>query len=181
MAAEALTSLSIARRLARQSGLLLAEVARHPFSLLGSLVLLYVAWLVGERIVSWGIVNATFIAENRSGCDPAGACWAFIVNRLPQFAFGFYPEAERWRPLLVVLAPPALMLLAVVPEFRGRRIVMAAGFCLYPLFAFTLLAGGLPGLPEVSTERWGGLTLTMLVGMSAFVLSFPIAIVLALT
>jgi general L-amino acid transport system permease protein len=72
------------------------------------------------------------------------------------------------------------MLLAVVPEFRGRRIVMAAGFCLYPLFAFTLLAGGLPGLPEVSTERWGGLTLTMLVGMSAFVLSFPIAIVLAL-
>ena len=180
MAAEALSSPPIPRRLARQSGVLLATVVRHPFSLLVSLALLYVAWIVGERIVSWGIVHATFIAADRSGCDPAGACWAFIVNRLPQFAFGFYPEAERWRALLVVLAPPALMLLAVVPEFRGRRIVMAAGFCLYPLLAFTLLVGGLPGLPEVSTEKWGGLTLTMLVGMSAFVLSFPIAIVLAL-
>src|SRR3546814_17767521 len=65
-------------------------------------------------------------------------------------------------------------------SFRGRRVVVAAGFCLYPLLAFALLAGGLPGLPAVSTERWGGLTLTMLVGMSAFVLSFPLAILLAL-
>src|SRR3546814_8318353 len=68
------------------------------------------------------------------------------------------------------------MLLAVAPEFRGRRAVIAAGFCFYPILAFALLAGGLPGLPAVSTERWGGLTLTMLVGMSAFVLSFPLAV-----
>lgn len=180
MAAAAFTDPPVPRRLARWSGALLARLAQHPFSLLVSLVLLYITWVVGERIVSWGIVNATFVAEDRSGCDPAGACWAFIVNRLPQFAFGFYPEEERWRALLAVLTPLALMLLAVVPEFRGRRLIMAAGFCLYPLLAFVLLAGGLPGLPAVSTERWGGLTLTMLVGMSAFVLSFPIAILLAL-
>src|SRR3546814_13578039 len=85
--------------------------------------LLYAAWIVGERIVSWGIIHATFIADDRSGCNPGGACWAFVVNRLPQFLFGFYPEAERWRALAAVLAPPALMLLAVAPEFRGRRLV----------------------------------------------------------
>src|SRR3546814_11123076 len=61
--------------------------------------LLYAAWIVGERIVSWGIIHATFIADDRSGCNPGGACWAFVVNRLPQFLFGFYPEAERWRAL----------------------------------------------------------------------------------
>src|SRR3546814_17892271 len=72
------------------------------------------------------------------------------------------------------------MLLAVAPVFRGRRLGVAAGFSLYPLLAFVLLAGGLPGLPPVTTERWGGLTLTMLVGMSAFVLSFPLAILLAM-
>src|SRR3546814_52727 len=170
---EALRSPSIPRRLAKQAGALLATAVAHPFSLLVTLVLLYAAWVVGERIVSWGIVHATFIADDRRGCDPAGACWAFVVNRLPQFLFGFYPEAERWRALVAVLAPPALMLLAVAPEFRGRRAVIAAGFCFYPILAFALLAGGLPGLPAVSTERWGGLTLTMLVGMSAFVLSFP--------
>lgn len=180
MMVDTLSGLSAPSRLARRSGKLLASATRHPFSLLVSLAILYVAWIAGERIVSWGLLHATFIAADRSGCDPAGACWAFVVNRLPQFAFGFYPDAERWRALLVVLAPPALMLLSVVPEFRGRRAFMAAGFCLYPLLAFALLAGGLPGLPEVSTEKWGGLTLTMLVGMSAFVLSFPIAIMLAL-
>ncbi|WP_193367790.1 amino acid ABC transporter permease [Pelagibius marinus] len=180
MSAGTLSGPSIPRRLARQTGSLLAVTIRHPFSLLVSLVLLYAAWIVGEGVVSWGIVHATFLAEDRSSCDPAGACWAFIVNRLPQFAFGFYPEQERWRALLVVLAPPSLMLLAVVPEFRGRRVIMVTGFGLYPFLAFMLLAGGLPGLPEVSTEKWGGLTLTMIVGMSAFVLSFPLAIVLAL-
>src|SRR3546814_19817649 len=72
------------------------------------------------------------------------------------------------------------MLLAVAPEFRGRRAVIAAGFCFYPILAFALLAGGLPGLPAVSTERWGGLTLTMLVGMSEFVLSFHLAVLHAL-
>src|SRR3546814_14051938 len=113
MAAAAFTELSISRRLARQSGAVLARLAQHPFSLLASLALLYVAWIVGERIVSWGIIHATFVATDRSGCDPTGACWAFIVNRLTQFAFGFYPEAERWRALLVVQAQPALMLLHV--------------------------------------------------------------------
>src|SRR3546814_13380239 len=144
MGGAAFTGISISRRLARQSGAVLARLAQHPFSLLASLALLYVAWIVGERIVSWGIIHATFVATDRSGCDPAGACWAFIVNRLPQFAFGFYPEAERWRALLVVLAPPALLLPAVLPAFRGRRAVMGAGLCLSPLLPLFLLAGGLP-------------------------------------
>lgn len=157
-----------------------ADVARHPFSALLSIALLYVTWTVGERILSWAIVHATWVAADRSECDPTGACWAFIVNRLPQFVFGFYPETERWRALVALLMPPALMLLAVFPDFRGRRGLIATGLGLYPLLAFLLLAGGIPGLPAVSTERWGGLTLTMLVGMSAFVLSFPLGTVLAL-
>src|SRR3546814_6090510 len=97
MAAARLHGPSIRRRFASRAGVLLAMAAAHPFSLLVTLVLLYAAWIVGERIVSWGIIHATFIADDRSGCNPGGACWAFVVNRLPQFLFGFYPEAERWR------------------------------------------------------------------------------------
>lgn len=121
-----------------------------------------------------------WIASDRAGCNPQGACWAFIVNRLPQFAFGFYPDSERWRAWIVLLAPPALLLLAVAPDFNGRRKIVIGGFCLYPFAALALLAGGPLGLQPVPSDKWGGLLLTMLVGMGAFVLSFPFAIVLAL-
>src|SRR3546814_9057514 len=82
MAAARLHGPSIRRRFASRAGVLLAMAAAHPFSLLVTLVLLYAAWIVGERIVSWGIIHATFIADDRSGCNPGGACWAFVVNRL---------------------------------------------------------------------------------------------------
>src|SRR3546814_13615357 len=95
MAAASLHGPSIPRRLASRAGVLLAMAAAHPFSLLVTLVLLYAAWIVGERIVSWGIIHATFIADDRSGCDPAGACWAFVVNRLQQFQNGHASWRER--------------------------------------------------------------------------------------
>src|SRR3546814_4096348 len=78
MAAARLHGPSIRRRFASRAGVLLAMAAAHPFSLLVTLVLLYAAWIVGERIVSWGIIHATFIADDRSGCNPGGACWAFV-------------------------------------------------------------------------------------------------------
>src|SRR3546814_5650248 len=70
MAAARLHGPSIRRRFASRAGALLAMAAAHPFSLLVTLVLLYAAWIVGERIVSWGIIHATFIADARRGCNP---------------------------------------------------------------------------------------------------------------
>lgn len=158
----------------------LTVIAANPFGTIFTLVLAYLVATLGVRVVDWAIVDATWIAAGRAGCNPGGACWAFILNRLPQFGFGFYPDAERWRAWPVLLWPPILLMLAMAPDFRGRLKIVIAGFGLYPIVAFLLLAGGLAGLPSVPPDRWGGLLLTMLVGTSAFVLSFPLAIVLAL-
>ncbi|MGF7007669.1 amino acid ABC transporter permease [Aminobacter sp. BE322] len=159
---------------------LLATVVANPFGTAVSLGLAYLAWTLGLRIIDWAFVNATWVATDRAGCNPDGACWAFIVNRLPQFAFGFYPEAERWRAWMVLVTPPLLLLLAMAPDFPGRSKVLVGGFCAYPVLAFALLAGGVLGLAAVPSEKWGGLLLTMVVGIGAFVFSFPIAILLAL-
>ncbi|GAA2876656.1 general L-amino acid transport system permease protein [Aminobacter niigataensis] len=159
---------------------LLAVVVANPFGTAVSLGLAYLAWTLGGRIVDWAFVEATWVASSRAECSPDGACWAFIVNRLPQFAFGFYPEAERWRAWIVLLAPPLLLALAMAPDFKGRRKVLIGGFCLYPVAAFVMLSGGVPGLQPVASDKWGGLLLTMVVGIGAFVFSFPIAILLAL-
>ena len=72
------------------------------------------------------------------------------------------------------------MALVALPVFSYAKISAFGGFCLYPFVAVLLLDGRLLGLEPVSTEMWGGLTLTMLIFTSAFVLAFPIAIGLAL-
>ncbi len=33
-----------------------------------------------------------------------GADWTVVVTNLPLYAVGSYPEAERWRPLLCIVA-----------------------------------------------------------------------------
>ena len=45
---------------------------------------------------------------------------------------------------------------------------------------YLLMIGGLPGLPYVDTEKWGGLALTLILSVNGIVFSFPLAILLAL-
>jgi general L-amino acid transport system permease protein len=92
--------------------------------------------------------------------------------------FGFYPAAEYWRVILAGI----LMLLAlayVLFEHLPYRIWGLLYAALYPIIAFFLLAGGL-GLEPVETDRWGGLMLTIVIGVTGIVASLPIGIVLAL-
>lgn len=151
-----------------------------PLNGIVSLVVAYVAWRIGSAAFEWAVLNATWDAADRSGCPPGGACWAFVLRRLPQFIFGFYPEQERWRAEVVLLAPPILFLIALLPRFPGQRPVFALGLAIFPVFALAVLDGGPLGLPVVATDRWGGLLLTVVVGVSAFVISLPLGVALAL-
>lgn len=147
-----------------------------------------VAWVVAlgataftlPDIVMWALVDATWVAENRAGCDPEGACWAFVINRLPQFAFGFYPPQERWRAVVALGWPLLALTVALGPSFRRRAAVVSVALALYPLVASFLLLGGSLGLPRVPTSQWGGMTMTIYVGTVAFVAAFPIGLALAL-
>lgn len=137
------------------------------------------AWLAPD-FVRWTLIDATWIAEDRSGCDPSGACWAFIVNRLPQFGFGFFPPEERWRAAIALAWPVAALATALGPAFRGRAAMVAGSLAIYPLAASLILWGKPLGLPEVATTQWGGMTMTVYIGTVAFVLAFPVGLALAL-
>ncbi|WP_029030692.1 amino acid ABC transporter permease [Salinarimonas rosea] len=153
---------------------------RSASSLLAWAVALVAAGITLPDIVGWALVDATWVAEDRAGCDPAGACWAFVVNRLPQFAFGFYPPEERWRAAVALAWPLVSLAIALGPGFRRRAAVVAAALAFYPPVAGLLLLGGLLGLPRVPTSQWGGMTMTVFVGTVAFVAAFPIGLGLAL-
>ena len=143
------------------------------------LLFLGAVWFI-PGLVRWAIVDATMFAEDRNGCSPTGACWAFILNRLPQFAFGFFPPEERWRAVVALLWPILALAAALGPAFKARGGLVAGALATYPIGATLILWGSPLGLRAVDTAQWGGMTMTVYVGTVAFVLAFPLGLCLAL-
>jgi general L-amino acid transport system permease protein len=156
-----------------------------------SLFVLYILIQFIPWILNWTIFAADFKynfngAEitDRTMCsrvlDPenGGACWAIIYVRFYQFMYGFYPRDEVWRVNLSYI----MLAVAVVPllfdKFPFRKHFLKFTY-VFPVIAFFLLNGGL-GLESVSTNKWGGLLVTLVLGCTGIALAFPLGIVLAL-
>jgi len=130
--------------------------------------------------LNWAFFDAVFTGEDRNACRAAGdgACWAFIGERFQLFIYGFYPHPERWRVNLAFL----LLIVAVIPilfdkvPFRKAGLIFAVAF---PFIAGWLLIGGF-GLKPVPTDQFGGIMLTLVVGVTGIAFSLPLGILLAL-
>ena len=156
-----------------------------------SLFVLYILFQFIPWILNWTVFAADFKYNfngeeiiNREMCsrvlDPetGGACWAIIYVRFYQFMYGFYPREEVWRVNLSYI----MLAIAIVPllfdRFPFRKHFLKFTY-VFPIIAFFLLNGGL-GLEPVSTNKWGGLLVTLVLGCTGIALAFPLGIVLAL-
>jgi len=156
-----------------------------------SLFVLYILFQFIPWILNWTVFAADFKYNfngeeiiNREMCsrvlDPesGGACWAIIYVRFYQFMYGFYPREEVWRVNLSYI----MLAIAIVPllfdKFPFRKHFLKFTY-IFPIIAFFLLNGGL-GLEPVSTNKWGGLLVTLVLGCTGIALAFPLGIVLAL-
>ena len=156
-----------------------------------SLFVLYILFQFVPWILNWTIFAADFKYNfngeeiiNREMCsrvlDPenGGACWAIIYVRFYQFMYGFYPREEVWRVNLSYI----MLAVAVVPllfdNFPFRKHFLKFTY-IFPVIAFFLLNGGF-GLESVSTNKWGGLLVTLVLGCTGIALAFPLGIILAL-
>ena len=143
-----------------------------------TIIALYLLWLIIPAVISWAFLDADFSGDDRFACESAGACWAWVDQRIEQFLYGFYTSDQTWRvDVAVLLLIPALapLLFESVPFARYLRWFSLA----YPVIAAILLVGGL-GLEGVTTHKFGGFMLNLTVGLAGIVLSLPIGIVLAL-
>ena len=109
-----------------------------------------------------------------------GADWTVVVTNLPLYAVGSYPEAERWRPLLCIVAVVVLIVITLLgPRLGGwRRSLPLLWSAMAPL-GIWLLAGGL-GLSPVGMQSWGGFSLTLLLTAGSGLLALPLGVSLAL-
>lgn len=154
---------------------------RTPFDTVATiLVALILAWMAWTAI-DWAVLRAVFRAEDVALCqeETAGACWSVIDARHRLIIFGLYPYDEHWRSTLAALAIIATVVLSCIPWFwTGKRLglLWVAGFATY----YLLMEGSLIGLAQVTTDKWGGLSLVLFLFSSVVLLGMPMGLGLAL-
>jgi general L-amino acid transport system permease protein len=136
-------------------------------------------WLVAT-VLDWAVLNAIWGEAPPERCrEVTGACWAVIEARGRLILFGLYPYDEHWRSTLACLAIVATMALSCLPALWGLKRLAALWLTGFGSFVL-LMYGGIFGMPVVTTEQWGGLSLTVFIFASVVVLGMPMAVGLAL-
>lgn len=138
----------------------------------------FLLWLI-PTLIDWGLIRAVWEARFEAcRAETAGACWGVVTEKYRFIIFGRYPFEEQWRPLV---ATGLLVGLLVASCMRSFWKPWLPGLWAVVLVVFYyLMAGGLLGMSVVETDRWGGLPLTILLASISLVLSFPLALVVAL-
>ena len=132
------------------------------------------------QLANWAIFQAVF-RPSAEVCQLArgeGACWGVIAEKYRLIIFGRYPYEEQWRPeiatgLLVGLLMASCVRMFWKPWLALLWVAVLAAF-------FMLMYGGVFGLSVVTTDRWGGLPLTIMLASLSIVLAFPISVLVAL-
>ncbi|MCS6761362.1 MAG: amino acid ABC transporter permease [Candidatus Devosia symbiotica] len=143
--------------------------------------MLFLLWIVPPlfNFVIGQAVGPSGTVEECRAVD-AGACWAYIYNEMKFFIYGFFDIAEQWRPNIVFALGALLFVPLLIPKVPFKRVNAILFLLVYPAVSYILLAGGVFGLLEMPTQKWGGLLITLIISVVGITLSFPLGIVLAL-
>lgn len=130
-------------------------------------------------LLSWAVFRAAWLPDY-SAChvDGVGACWGVIAEKYRIILAGRYPFEEQWRPLVATILMLGLLVTSCTRAF-WRPWLALLWVVVLSLF-FILMYGNVLGLTKVETDRWGGLPLTILLATLSLVMSFPIALAVAL-
>ena len=135
-------------------------------------------WLV-PQILNWALFKAVWRPDYEAcRVDGVGACWGVIAEKYRVIIFGRYPFEEQWRPLVATVLLTGL-LVASCMRMCWKAWLALLWLGVLAVF-FTLMYGNTLGLSRVETDRWGGLPLTILLASLSLVMSFPIALLVAL-
>ena len=178
----------------KQSGVvfwLRENLFSSPVNTVLTALCLYVLWQILPGLVSWFFLDATWSVFGEEGnaqditkqtvaaCKEAGgACWSLISVKHKFMLFGFYPQEEQWRPIAVSFLLIGMMMATGVralwkPWFLGAWLGAV-------IISFVLMKGGVLGLTDVPTSKWGGLPLTLGLAVFSVFFALPLGIVLAL-
>jgi general L-amino acid transport system permease protein len=158
-----------------------------PFNIaLTVLAALLIVWIV-PPLAKFLVIDAVWDGATRADClaSPShpemGACWAYVIDKISFFTYGFYPIDGRWRvDVFFVLLAFGVVWMGWLDAPR-RDLGVIYFFIIMPIVSLILLLGWpLIGLSKVATTSWGGVLVTVVVSAVGIVFSLPIGIALAL-
>ena len=165
----------------------LAWMGANLFSGVTSTILTFASlalfvWAV-PGLVQFLFLDAVWSAADGVPCRAlqAGACWAYIGEKLPYFIYGSYPRDAVWRVDIVLVTGALLIgwLLWLAAPHKGLAALLF--FVVYPVASYVLLSGAPAlGLARVPTDLWGGVFVSLLVSVVGIVVSLPGGVLLAL-
>jgi general L-amino acid transport system permease protein len=166
-----------------------SQVLRPPVTEVGVL-----GWLKRNLFSTWYNVLLTVLSLGVIYAALRGvitwvfgeARWAVVTTNIKVFMIGRYPIEEAWRiwlslGLILVLAALSVVFFRV-PRHPMRRWLVFGWLLSFPLLGFLMRGFGRenPFLPQVPTDLWSGLLLTLVLAIVGIVASFPLGVVLAL-
>jgi general L-amino acid transport system permease protein len=92
--------------------------------------------------------------------------------------YGFYPPEQVWRVNLTYFLLVVALLPLLIEKIPGRKHLIKFTIA-FPIIAFILLYGGF-GFQIIPTNKWGGLLVTLVLGVFGIAIAFPLGILLAL-
>jgi general L-amino acid transport system permease protein len=164
-----------------------ANLFGSPLSAVFTLLLAWVAFQAVRGFVDWAFVHAVWsvpghgAAADTSACravGESGACWAIIPEKWRFILFGRYRYDEQWRAAIAVVLFLALFGLTMWRRLWNRALplVWLGAMALI----LVLMHGGVPGLPVVPTDLWGGLPVTLILAGFGLAAAFALAVLVAL-
>jgi general L-amino acid transport system permease protein len=135
-------------------------------------------WTTIPALVHWAFLDAVWQPDPKACRAAHGACWGFVAEKYRFILFGTYPYEQHWRPALAILILLVLYAVSAVRAFWSWWLAlpwMGGLACIG-----VLMWGGVPGLPYVENELWGGLILTLILATFGIACAFPLSILLAL-
>lgn len=154
-----------------------SKLFNTPTNTLLSLALLFLLFKACAALLDWAIFSASFNSDALTCRENTGACWSFIQEKWRFIIFGRYPVSEQWRPITAIVTFGFLLALSYNPK-RWTALHGVAWLAFIPGVAWLLMGGF--GLPEVKSELWGGLPLTLILSSVGMLGAYPLGILLAL-
>lgn len=148
------------------------------FNSLLTLVVIYLLWQVIPPFIRWALIDSHWTGTSAECHKTGGACWSIIHANIRFIIFGFYPQAEQWRPLAAMMMLFSLLIVSRNRNWWSKYLAFAwiAGLVIMGL----LMKGGIPGLTPIDSDQWGGLPLTLILSVFGLAAAYPLGVILAL-
>lgn len=149
-----------------------------PFDIFQTIVIFLFLYLIVPPFLGWAIFDASFLGDVKADALGSGANWIYVKEKFDMFIYGFYPEEQIYRINIVFgLFFVTVIFFKYIAQNSIQRIII---FLVYPIVSFVFISGGFFGLEVISTDKWGGLMLTLVIASVGIVLSLPLGAILAL-